>query len=137
MILRTHLHSGGTSSANARGGTSWGPETIYPFAYANSSFFKSRTAGSSPGVSSEELLVLERTGNVREELVPHLSWGPLLGGTPAPVPKIPQKDCLPWATVVPLLKRKTSGQDIIKALLCVSRKRASEEALPTPIPDSA
>lgn len=68
IILRADLHSGGTSPDNAGGETSWEPETIHPSAYANSSFFKSRTAGSSPAAASEELLVLERMGNVSGEL---------------------------------------------------------------------
>lgn len=71
MTLRANLNSGGTCLANAGGETSWEPKTIYPSAYANSSFFKSRTAGSSPAASSEELLVLERTGNVSGELAPY------------------------------------------------------------------
>lgn len=67
MILGTYLHFGGTSQAKAREETSWGPEAIHPFAYANSSFFRSRMAGSSPAVSSEELFVLERIGKVSWE----------------------------------------------------------------------
>ena len=56
----------------------------------------------------------------------------------APVPRISWKNSLPWAPIVPLLKKKrTSEKDIVKASLCVSQKRALEEALPTPTPDRA
>ena len=118
IILRADLHSGGISPANARGETSWEPETLHPLAYANSSFFKSRTAGSSPAAASEELLVLERMATSVE------SWHctvtePLPLGLSAPGPRIPWKDSLPQASVVPLLKRKEPPKRILLRHHCV------------------
>lgn len=49
-----------------------------PFAYANSSFFRSWIAGSSLAMSSEELLVLERRSNVRREQALYLLLSPYL-----------------------------------------------------------
>lgn len=113
-----------------------GPETTHVFAYANSSFFKSRMAGSSPAMSSEELLVLERRDGVRREQALCLLLSPYLRALRClpQFSKFPQRLPFLWLQRPPI-KKKSLRQDVIKALLCVSWQ-SPEGALTRPMPGS-